>query len=116
MHRPNAVRNVRDFCRREGCIVAVLIGMLVSAAGDVQRDLAVVEVDDEEIVEDARKLLLTDEKASSFALSVKDERPGEYILFEQGNVKISRKQILPVVQTLIQSPPPMNPANEMPPN
>lgn len=93
---PDAERNVRRFAVEHNCDVVVLMGMKYSG-GRIQRDLAIVNIKNDQLFADCRKHL---EDSADFRF----QQVATFMcgpVYEQWNIKMSRKQILPILNKLI---------------
>lgn len=78
----------------------VLMGMLIMQNGDVRRDLAVIPIGSMELFHAAVETL---HNCTTVSLQLEPKRLelNGCRLFEQKNIKASRKQILPLLQTML---------------
>lgn len=104
MELPDADRSVRQFSDAHNCDAIVLMGMHIDADGRVRRDLAVIAIDQPTLAERITAALLA---AETPALGLRPYRCAATTTlptcqcFEQTNVRASRKQILPIVQAVL---------------
>lgn len=93
---PDAERNVMRFASELNCGVVVLMGMTI-VNGQLLRDLAIVNVNDPALFAECRRHL---ESSPEFQF----QQVGNFLggpVYEQLNVKMSRKQLLPILNKLI---------------
>lgn len=93
---PEAEANVRRFAQELNCDVVVLMGMKYSA-GKILRDLAIVNVKSPQLFAECKRHL---EASAEFQFV----QVGTFLggpVYEQWNIKLSRKQILPILNKLI---------------
>lgn len=93
---PEAERNVMRFADEHNCDVVVLMGMKF-AHGQIMRDLAIVNVKNAALFAECRRHL-----EGSFQFRF--QQVGTFLggpVYEQLNVAMSRKQILPILNKLI---------------
>lgn len=96
MRKENVWESLQQFGNERNCDFLVLMGMKEVETGRIRRDIGLVPLRDSKLV----KRLLVDngeyldllEKTHNLHDSTKIQ------LFEQKNVKASRKQILPIIQ------------------
>lgn len=92
----NSDSNVLRFAHELNCDILVLMGMKYSD-GRVQRDLAIVNVKNPQLFSDCRRVL---EQSLEFEFQQVDTFMGGPI-YNQWNIKLSRKQILPMLNKII---------------
>lgn len=104
LQRPNAMVAIQELCTSGNYQQAVLMGMKVDeTTKDVARELAVYSSDPDTAVELA-ELLETSENPSLQLIRLElpqalEDNKNKLLLFKQGNVKASRKQVLPIVRS-----------------
>lgn len=92
----NADRNVRRFASELNCEVVVLMGMKYTN-GRVLRDLALVNISNPQLFASCQKSL---EGSPEFQF----QKVGSFMdgpVYEQLNIKLSRKQIMPILNKLL---------------
>lgn len=105
---PNAQEAISSFCKKKDSSILVIIGLHVDETGkkkQVRRDIAVYNIDEDctlrnEIISNlnnAQKL-----KGYDFSLVEIPIHMPNMIYFKQENVKLTRKQILPLIREAIQ--------------
>lgn len=90
---PNILTILKDFILEKGCSVLVIMGLTVKDT--VERDLAVMTVSDDALMERIVENLLRTE-----VLSLQEKNlglPGVKYFFQQ-NIKLGRKRILPIIK------------------
>lgn len=100
VQKENALESLRHFGNERNCDILVLMGMKELETGCIRRDIGLLPLRDTELAKKVinelctknREYLLLENKAC-------DLLQGR--LFEQKNVKASRKQILPIVQKVL---------------
>lgn len=98
---PAAERNLIEFARQENCSIVVLMGMRVIDQYP-QRDLLVIQLSDDGPSE-LHSQIVRDLEASAELELEKVDRV-EFLraqIYRQRNVKGSRKQVLPLVQAIV---------------
>ena len=96
--RAGAKEALMDLCEKHQSSVAVVIGMIIDdTSGDVTRDIAVFEAAPGEKASRLKTKLLEQENLQLRPLT--SPFP-ELTLFSQGNVKATRKHILPVLRAV----------------
>lgn len=97
---PNAAANLATFAGHHNCSIVLLMGMKV--IGDVpQRDLAVVQLNGDHPEVFAQ---IIGELEASADLEVHEVQAIDFLdgrFYQQRNVKGSRKQVLPLVQAIV---------------
>lgn len=102
---PSAAENVMQLASEFECAVVVLLSMVIDAANVVHREVAVIRTANTEPAEDlyANILRLLQDRQSNLDL-IKFADPNVDFLcgsfFTQGNVRSSRKQIMPIIQSV----------------
>lgn len=81
--------------------------MAVNDAGEIRRDMACFHLSNPDVYARA-ECVVHHKDAKRFELSLKEERPGEYFLWEQKNVKLPRKEVVPVFSWIVELPPPFD--------
>lgn len=77
----------------------VLMGMLINENGDVRRDIALIEVNCSNMIKDAKSLL---EEEYPSLMRLEPKRPDlNCMIWEQKNIKTSRKQLLPILKGVL---------------
>lgn len=97
---PGAARNLVTFAQRQRCSIVVLMGMKVVDQVP-HRDLAVVKLNDDHLA--VYSQIIRDVVAAE-DLDVEEVNSVAFLearIFKQHNVKGSRKQVLPLVQTIV---------------
>lgn len=107
MQKENAFDSLLEFAEVRNCDVLVLMGMKQIANDEIRRDLATLQLRDgefsidlvQEITTNNKMYLDLQQKDSVYTVELLKEKA--FTLFEQRNVKASRKQILPIVQKVL---------------
>lgn len=97
---PNAEENVRIFAERENIDIIMLMGMRPSG-NSVERMLGVINIKNEALY---TEILNTIKTMTNPELKLQHKADINFMggeFFQQGNVKASRKQILPVIKDLL---------------
>lgn len=97
---PEVESNLRVFAEQESCSIIVLMGMKV-VDQNPQRGLTVVKVNDDHL--DLYTQIIRDLEASD-ELQLEPVESVEFLsarVYQQRNVKGSRKQVLPLVQEIV---------------
>lgn len=105
LQKENAWSDVKRFATEKGCDIIVLMGVKKFPFGDIRRDLALVQFRDSQHGKQIVNAIAT-ENAEYLQLREKQTMPPESIkcqLFEQQNIKASRKQVLPIIQKILDS-------------
>lgn len=92
----NAESNVLRFARELNCDVVVMMGMKI-VDGNVLRDLAIVNINNGELFAQCKERL---ENNTQFRFEQVTTFLGGPV-YEQGNIKLSRKQIMPILNQLL---------------
>lgn len=94
---------LRRFAKEKSSDIVVLMGVKKSPSGDIRRDLALVRFNE---APHCKRIIdaITLEHSEFLQLKKKSVITPDSIechLFEQENVKASRKQVLPIVQKIL---------------
>lgn len=103
MRKENALESLKEFAEKNNCSFLVLIGMKELENGGFRRDIGLIPLHHSDLATkliDAvciknRDYLQLEEKCNDIISSANGK------LFEQKNLKASRKQILPIVQQVL---------------
>lgn len=101
MSRKDAWDSLKEFGDVHHCDLIVLMGMLVMKNGDVRRDLAIIAINPTKLA-NATFDILAINNADLLQLERKRLDLNGSIVFEQKNIKASRKQILPLLQSMLE--------------
>lgn len=103
VQKPDAWDAVKTFANMHKCNVVVLIGMKQLENGRLRRDLAVVQLEDAAIGQKLLQKLLNSKNPDLELKTVHVATKGfdKIDLFEQLNVRASRKQILPLAKQIL---------------
>lgn len=100
VQKENVMESLQQFGNERNCDILVLMGMKELESGGIRRDVGLIALRDSEL---AKKVIneLSTKNREYLMLENKvcDLLQGQ--LFEQQNVKASRKQILPIVQKVL---------------
>ncbi|XP_031625962.1 exopolyphosphatase PRUNE1 [Contarinia nasturtii] len=97
LQKENVLESLRQFGDERNCDILVLMGMKELTTGGIRRDIAIVTLRESELT---KKVIekLTIENREYLQLQDKHNDLLAVQLFEQQNVKASRKQISPIIQ------------------
>lgn len=102
-----SARAVRTLAQQCGSEVVVLMSMVVGTDGSVSRELAVLQTSDTQRASRLRSDLMRELCGAAAALQLSEESREDRddllggTFYRQGNVKASRKQVLPIVQRVV---------------
>lgn len=103
MQKENAYNALLAFGDEHNCDMLILMGMKELQNGSIRRDLGIIPLKKTNQNESIKEILLTscnpDLELVEKQITVTHSIPGQF--FEQKNVKASRKQILPLVQEIL---------------
>lgn len=99
------MESLQKFGDEQKCDMLVLMGLKELESGDVRRDIGLMVLRDSDVGKQIqnevcitnREYLQLEEKCSDIFGSVQG------LLFEQKNIRASRKQIMPIIQTVLDS-------------
>lgn len=92
-----AEENLKSFAEENNCDLVVLMGMEIDQEGTVKRDLAVVNIKNQRLTNEIVKTLEDNPCLQLHKVTTFLGNP----VFSQGNIKMSRKQILPILNTFV---------------
>lgn len=98
----NVWDHLMQFAKQRECYIILLMGVKKQPSGEIRRDFALIQMQDSEIGKRIVDALA--KKADFLQLKQKDLNSPDSIqcqLYEQENVQASRKQILPIVQMVL---------------
>lgn len=97
--RENAKETIEKFSNDRNCDVVILIGQNVSSE-HVSRDIAIFSTSSNQLANEIIQALISSTQPYLNLELVKEIQEEKYnlCLYKQGNVKVTRKQILPIVQ------------------
>lgn len=91
-----------QFAIQRKCYIILLMGVRKQASGEIRRDLALIQMQESEVGK--RIIAALAENGEFLQLKQKELNSPNSIecqLFEQENVRASRKQVLPIVQKVL---------------
>lgn len=95
-------QNLRIFAERIGCNVIVLMGMKVNPLDKtVKRDLGIINVNSKELYDKVIAMLQNSNSPDLLLEVLKPTGYSERTFYHQGNIKASRKQILPLINEVV---------------
>ncbi|XP_012523408.1 exopolyphosphatase PRUNE1 isoform X1 [Monomorium pharaonis] len=102
LNRKNAKEVIEKFADERNCNVVVLIGQDVNRE-NVSRDIAIFSTLRNSLANDIIHMLAESTQPSLNLELIKEIREEKYslYLYKQGNVKVTRKQILPIIQKTV---------------
>lgn len=103
---PAAAESVTQLANEFECSVVVLLSMVLDAANVVHREVAVIRTADTERAQRLQASVLQELQASQSKLDLVEQIEPKVafldgMFFTQRNVKASRKQVLPIVQSVV---------------
>lgn len=104
MQKSDVERNLKHFAEQHNCDALILMGMHVSNDGSVQRDLGIISIKLPALAEQISNGLVSNEQLSMELVPIDSEigilaTLGKF--YKQLNIRASRKQILPIVQNIL---------------
>lgn len=100
VQKENVVESLRQFGNQRNCDILVLMGMKELETGGIRRDMGFYPLRDSERTNKVmNELSITNREYLGLTNKECDQLQGR--LFEQQNIKASRKQILPIVQKVL---------------
>ncbi|XP_055371497.1 exopolyphosphatase PRUNE1 [Condylostylus longicornis] len=97
----NAENYVKEFSESQNCSIIVLMGMKI-VEGSVERDLGIININNRELFENIVNGIRNCKEPN---LNVEEYENCKFlngVFFRQNNVKASRKQILPLVKSIME--------------
>lgn len=91
---------MKQFAKNHSCDVILLMGMHIAGDGSVRRDLGIVPINSTELAERITRTL-TESREPNLNLIAAETSLATARLFNQINIRASRKQILPIVQGIL---------------
>lgn len=100
VQKENVLESLQQFGNQRNCDILVLMGMKELETGGIRRDIGFYVLRENEITNKViTGLSITNGEYLDLENKVCDQLQGR--LFEQQNVKASRKQILPIIQKIL---------------
>lgn len=103
MKRDDAWQSLQAFADDHKCDMLILIGLKVIEGGHIRRDLGLIPVRNSQLTEQVTEAITSAENPG-LRLEPKNVVQSQTLngqFFEQMNAKASRKQILPIVQGIL---------------
>lgn len=98
----NVWEHLTQFAQQRKCYIILLMGVKKQPSGEVRRDLALIQMQESDVGK--RIVTALAEMADFLQLKQKDLNSPDSVqcqLFEQKNVQISRKKVLPIIQKVL---------------
>ncbi|XP_050079243.1 exopolyphosphatase PRUNE1 [Anopheles maculipalpis] len=92
--------HLQRFATETGSNVVILLGLNVLPDGSVRRDVGIIPIDDEPLAEKIVTALQTCQEMN-FELEELPSSDGKGKFFQQHNLKASRKQLMPIVKSVL---------------
>lgn len=99
--KPNAAEEIQQFAKENDCAVILLMGMYVSDDDSVHRDLGLININNKDLYSAIKQKLVILEEPQLSLEFYQDCNFMDGSFFKQGNIKATRKHILPVVKSIL---------------